>query len=69
MPLGEMYMKLLSIGHMALFPFPPFKPPFPSWYKPELTYEYHVGNPSHIIQLLSILEEALAIIQGKVDNF
>ena len=46
MPLGEMYAKLLSIGHVAPLSFLPFKPSFPSWYKPELTFEYYAGNPS-----------------------
>jgi hypothetical protein len=28
MPLGEMYAKLLSIGHITPLSFPPLKPPF-----------------------------------------
>jgi hypothetical protein len=69
MPLEKIYAKQLSIGHATPLPFPPFKPPFPSWYKSELTYKYHARNPSHIIHLLSIQEEARAIIQGRVNNF
>jgi len=33
----DMYAKLLSIGHIALIPALPLQPPFPIWYKPELT--------------------------------
>jgi hypothetical protein len=70
MHLGEMYVKLLSIGHVAPLSFPPLKSPFPNWYKPDQTCEYHAGNRSHNIDtcLLSIQEEALAIIQSMMDN-
>jgi hypothetical protein len=50
MPLKDMYAKLLSIGHIAPIPAPPLQPPFPIWYKPELTCEYHAGNPGHGIE-------------------
>ena len=43
--------------------------PLGEMYKLELTYEYHARNPSHIIHLLNIQEEALAIIQSRVNNF
>jgi len=50
MPLKDMYAKLLSIGHIAPIPTLPLQPPFPIWYKPELTCEYHAGNPGHGIE-------------------
>jgi len=50
MPLKDMYAKLLSIGHIAPIPALPLQPPFPIWYKPELTCEYHAGNPGHGIE-------------------
>ena len=42
-----MYAKLLSIGQRNPIPTLPLQPPFPIWYKPELTCEYHGGNPGH----------------------
>jgi hypothetical protein len=48
---------------------PPLPMPLGEMYKLELTYEYHARNPSHIIHLLNIQEEALAIIQSRVNNF
>lgn len=48
-PLKEMYEKLLSIGHVAPLPYLPLKPPFPNWYKLELTCEYYAGNHGHNI--------------------
>ena len=50
MPLKDMYAKLLSIGHIAPIPALPLQPPFPIWYKPDLTCEYHAGNPGHGIE-------------------
>jgi hypothetical protein len=50
MPLKDMYAKLLSIGHIAPIPALPLQPPFPIWYKLELTCEYHAGNPRHGIE-------------------
>ena len=50
MPLKDLYAKLLSIGQIALILLPPIEPPFPIWYKPELTCEYHLGNPGHGIE-------------------
>jgi hypothetical protein len=47
MPLKDMYAKLLSIGQIAPISTLPLQPPFPIWYKPELTCEYHVGIPEH----------------------
>ncbi|KAJ6974614.1 hypothetical protein NC653_030665 [Populus alba x Populus x berolinensis] len=50
MPLKDMYAKLLSIGQVAPIPTLPLQPPFPIWYKPELSCEYHGGNPGHGIE-------------------
>jgi hypothetical protein len=50
MTLKELYAKLLSIGQIALLPLPPMQPPFPTWYNPELTCEYHAGNTGHSIE-------------------
>jgi hypothetical protein len=49
LPLNEMYQKLLSIGQVAPEPLTPVQPPYPSWYKPELTCEYHAGIAGHSI--------------------
>jgi len=48
--LKELYAKLLSIGQIAPLPLPPMQPPFPTWYNPELTCEYHAGNTGHSIE-------------------
>ena len=56
-----MYQKLLSIGHVAPEPLTPVQPPYPSWYKPELTCEYHTGIGGHNIHnvpLFSLLFRA-----------
>jgi hypothetical protein len=50
MPLKVLYAKLLSIGQITLILLPPIQLPFPIWYKPELTCEYHAGNPGHGIE-------------------
>ncbi|XP_073261648.1 uncharacterized protein [Populus alba] len=50
MRLKDLYAKLLSIGQIAPVLLPPIQPPFPIWYKPELTCEYHAGNPGHGIE-------------------
>jgi len=53
MTLKELYAKLLSIGQIAPIPPPPpppMQPPFPTWYNPELTCEYHAGNTGHNIE-------------------
>jgi hypothetical protein len=59
MHLEEMNAKLLSIGHMAFLPFPPLKPPFLNWYKPDLTCEYHIKNPSQSIDTCSAFKRNL----------
>jgi hypothetical protein len=50
MSLRDLYAKLLSLGQITPIFFPPFQPPFPVWYKPELTCEYHAGNLGHGIK-------------------
>jgi hypothetical protein len=50
MPLKDLYAKLLSLGQITPIFFPPFQPPFPAWYKSELTCEYYAGNPGHEIE-------------------
>lgn len=50
LPLGEMYSKLLSIGQVAPVPLTPLQPPYPNWYKPDLTCEYHAGIAGHNIE-------------------
>ena len=49
LPLNEMYQKLLSIGQVVPVPLIPLQPPYPSWYKPDLTCEYHAGIAGHSI--------------------
>jgi hypothetical protein len=44
-----MYQKLPSIGHVASEPLASLQPPYPNWYKPNLTCEYHVGTAGHNI--------------------
>jgi len=51
MPLKDWYAKLISIGHIAPIPALPLQPPFPIWYKPKLTCEYHVGNLGHGLEM------------------
>eukprot|EP00258_Populus_trichocarpa_P037241 XP_024453260.1 uncharacterized protein LOC112326933 [Populus trichocarpa] len=48
--LKELYAKLLSIGQIAPLPIPPMQPPFPTWYNPEVTCEYHAGHAGHSIE-------------------
>ncbi|XP_034906448.2 uncharacterized protein [Populus alba] len=48
--LKELYAKLLSIGQIAPLPIPPMQPPFPAWYNPEVTCEYHAGHAGHSIE-------------------
>ena len=49
LPLNEMYQKLVSIEQIAPEPQAPLYPPYPSWYKPNLTCEYHGGVVGHSI--------------------
>jgi hypothetical protein len=59
LPLDEMYHKLLSIGQVAPEPLTPVQPPYPSWYKPELTCEYHAGVAGHSIHTCNAFKRKL----------
>jgi len=59
MPLKQMRVKLLSINHVAHLLYPPLKPPFSNWYKPEPTCEYSDGNPCHSIDTFSTFKRKL----------
>jgi hypothetical protein len=59
LPLDEMYQKLLSIGQVAPEPLTPVQPPYPSWYKPELTCEYHAGIAGHSIHTCNAFKRKL----------
>jgi hypothetical protein len=54
-----MYQKLLSNGHIAPKPLTPLQPPYPNWYKPDLTYEYHAGAAGHNIHTCSAFKKRL----------
>ena len=54
-----MYQKLLSIGHIVPEPLTPLHPPYPKWYKPDLTCEYHVGATGHNIHTCSAFKKRL----------
>ena len=59
LPLNEMYEKLLSIGHITPEPLTPLQPPYPNWYKPDLTCEYHAGAVGHNIHTCSAFKKRL----------
>ena len=59
LPLNEMYQKLLSIGYIAPEPLTPLQPPYPNWYKPDLTCEYHVDIVGHNIHTCSAFKKRL----------
>jgi hypothetical protein len=59
LPLNEMYQKLVSIGQVAPEPLTPMQPPYPNWYKPELTCEYHVGVAGHSIHTCNTFKRKL----------
>jgi hypothetical protein len=54
-----MYQKLLSIGQIALEPLTALQPPYPNWYKPDLTCEYHAGAVGHSIHTCSAFKKRL----------
>jgi hypothetical protein len=54
-----MYQNLLSIGQVAPIPVAPLQPPYPSWYKPDLTCEYHVGIAGHNIHTCNAFKRKL----------
>ena len=57
--LNEMYQKLLIIGHIAPEPLAPLQPPYPGWYKPELTCEYYAGVVEHDIHTCNTFKRKL----------
>jgi hypothetical protein len=59
LPLNEMYQKLLSIGQVVPMPLTPLQPPYPSWYKPDLTCEYHAGIAGHNIHTCNAFKRKL----------
>ncbi|XP_011046380.1 PREDICTED: uncharacterized protein LOC105141014 [Populus euphratica] len=59
LPLNEMYQKLLSVGYIAPEPLTPLKQPYPNWYKPDLTCEYHAGAAGHDIHTCSAFKKRL----------
>jgi len=59
LPLNEMYQKLLSIEHVAPEPLTPLQPPYPNWYKPDLTCEYHASATGHNIHTCSAFKKRL----------
>jgi hypothetical protein len=59
LPLNEMYQNLLSIGHIAPEPLTPLQPPYPNWYKLDLTCEYHAGAAGHNIHTCSAFKNRL----------
>jgi hypothetical protein len=59
LPLNEIYQKLLSIRHVAPEPLTPLQPPYPNWYNPDLTCEYHAGTAGHNIHTCSAFKKRL----------
>ena len=59
LPLNEMYQKLVSIKQVAPEPQTPLQPPYPDWYKPDLTCEYHVGVAGHSIHTCGAFKKKL----------
>ena len=59
LPLDEIYQKLLSIGLVAPVPLIPLQPPYPSWYRPDLTCEYHAGIAGHGIHTCNAFKRKL----------
>jgi hypothetical protein len=54
-----MYQKLLSIEHVAPEPLMPLQPPYPNWYKLDLTCEYHAGAVGHNIHTCNAFKKRL----------
>jgi hypothetical protein len=57
--LNEMYQKLLSIEQVAPVPLTPLRPPYPSWYKPHITCEYHASAAGHNIHTYNAFKKKL----------
>jgi len=54
-----MYQKLLNIGQVALVPLAPLQPPYPNWYKSDLTCKYHIGIIEHNINTCNAFKRKL----------
>ena len=59
LPLNEMYKKLVSIKQVLPEPQTPLQPPYPDWYKPDLTCEYHAGATGHSIHTCGAFKKKL----------
>ena len=59
LPLNEMYQKLVSIKQVAPEPQAPLQPPYPDWYNPDLTCEYHAGTAGHSIHTCGAFKKKL----------
>jgi hypothetical protein len=59
LPLNEMYQKLLSIRQVAPVPLTPLQPSYPSWYKSDLTCEYHAGIAGYNIHTCNAFKRKL----------
>jgi hypothetical protein len=47
---------LLSVGQVAPILLTPLQPPYPNWYKPNLTCEYYTGICEHNINTCNVLQ-------------
>ena len=54
-----MYQKLVSTKQVAPEPQAPLQPPYPDWYKPDLTCEYHAGAAGHSIHICGAFKKRL----------
>ena len=59
LPLNEMYQKLVSIGQVAPETQTPLQSPYPAWYKPDLTCEYHASAVGHNIHTCGAFKKRL----------
>jgi hypothetical protein len=59
LPLNEMYQNLVSTGKIAPEPYAPLQPPYPDWYKPDLSCEYHAGAVGHSIHTCGAFKKML----------
>ena len=68
LPLNEMYQKLVSVKQVAPEPQAPLQPPYPDWYKPDLTCEYHARTAGHTFTLVVLLRRNSCNCLKQVDN-
>jgi hypothetical protein len=54
-----MYQKMLSIEQVALVPLTLLQPPYPNWYKSDLTRKYHAGILRHSIYIWNAFKKKL----------